>query len=816
MNRSLQLAGVALLCLLATWWWWERRVEAPMRAPMVTAETTDDFLYYYPMFHYAFDELRQGRFPHWNPYQLCGTPFFATAQHLLLYPLNALYLLLPTPAAMKATNILHLALAVLFTYCLARVFGLTAAAALTSGLIFAFSPVVTHNIYAPHHLYGAVWIPLHLALVRRILMRRRTIQSAVLLGVAVAAQYLGGYPMHCMFSLYLMGLYVLWFAATSWRGRPWQRLGGSLAALAAAGALAVLLALPQLLPALELARLSPRPPGGLTLGMVQPTFAPGWTAALQTAAGMALPTRDSGFASGFTPHIGAAGLALAVLGAVCGRRRANAAFFAIVGLGSGLLALGRSTPLYGLYFALPTGNWFRGPNRFFVLTALALGMLAGMGVDALQRGRVGRRTLRVLLAISLALSAGVAVVLVTRSNQLAALDREMQNPILLSGPTSLTERLGWLCAYAAAASAWLTTYLWWERARRLLVAALPLAVYASLFLSFINYAPLPESDPELEVLPPNILRFLQDNQGYERAYVLPWGTFVPSRVLPPRGRTKPGAPHPVTAKSGLMHRLYLVGDRENIYPGRFADYVDRMKRPEDVERLDRLLATAGLAKSDAGIPQADFGVRADAPNLRLLDLAGARFILQGPGTNFDQPAAPERFPLAYESDGVQVYRNTSAYPRAFVVPDVEVIAEPAGVLDRLTSAEFDPLRSVILEEHPPQQPAGGAPPLQYEVRFADYTPGEVTLDVHTSSPGFLVLTDQYYPGWRAAVDGVAVPLYVADYLFRAVFLDGGNHRVVFRYQPTRFRGGLIGAGVGAALVVIGLIVDRRRRALPAR
>jgi len=60
------------------------------------------------------------------------------------------------------------------------------------------------------------------------------------------------------------------------------------------------------------------------------------------------------------------------------------------------------------------------------------------------------------------------------------------------------------------------------------------------------------------------------------------------------------------------------------------------------------------------------------------------------------------------------------------------------------------------------------------------------------APGYLVLTDTFYPGWRAYVDGVETPIYQANYLFRAVPLNAGDHEVRFVYRPKSF-------AVGAAL-----------------
>ena len=73
----------------------------------------------------------------------------------------------------------------------------------------------------------------------------------------------------------------------------------------------------------------------------------------------------------------------------------------------------------------------------------------------------------------------------------------------------------------------------------------------------------------------------------------------------------------------------------------------------------------------------------------------------------------------------------------------------------------------------------------------DAGPNTVFIEAHTPSPGFLVLRDTYYPGWIAFVDGVQTEIQRADYLFRAVYLSEGSHRVVFPFRPLSVKLGAV-------------------------
>jgi uncharacterized membrane protein YfhO len=86
------------------------------------------------------------------------------------------------------------------------------------------------------------------------------------------------------------------------------------------------------------------------------------------------------------------------------------------------------------------------------------------------------------------------------------------------------------------------------------------------------------------------------------------------------------------------------------------------------------------------------------------------------------------------------------------------------------------------------------------------------IDVNAPQPGYLVLTDAYYPGWIATVDGQAVEIERANIMFRAVRVPAGQHSVEFHYQPQSLSLGLlISIGTMAVLFGAGLIARRRNR-----
>jgi len=84
--------------------------------------------------------------------------------------------------------------------------------------------------------------------------------------------------------------------------------------------------------------------------------------------------------------------------------------------------------------------------------------------------------------------------------------------------------------------------------------------------------------------------------------------------------------------------------------------------------------------------------------------------------------------------------------------------------------------------------------------------------VEGDAPGFLVLTDVWYPGWVCTIGGKPVPVYRANHAFRAIEVPAGAHEVVFRFEPASYRlGRRITLGALAAVAVLLLILVARER-----
>jgi hypothetical protein len=218
----------------------------------------------------------------------------------------------------------------------------------------------------------------------------------------------------------------------------------------------------------------------------------------------------------------------------------------------------------------------------------------------------------------------------------------------------------------------------------------------------------------------------------------------------------------LSANLGLLH-----GTRDVLVPS-----------PLLLPANELLLAKTGLDVGDKGIAKVA-RLQTHAP---LVDLMGVRWLLSVHELPFvERRAGP-----------VRVYENDAAFPPAFVVGCVERTSDAVAALDGL-----DPRRWAIVEtevavpdcREGPMREATTERPRAGEVRVA------------ATGPGLLVLTDSWYPGWRATVDGVETAIVRADATFRGVVVGEGDHDVVFRYRPTWLPWSTALAGIGLALLV---------------
>jgi hypothetical protein len=165
----------------------------------------------------------------------------------------------------------------------------------------------------------------------------------------------------------------------------------------------------------------------------------------------------------------------------------------------------------------------------------------------------------------------------------------------------------------------------------------------------------------------------------------------------------------------------------------------------------------------------------------------------------------------YQDSSWKVYQNPSAFPEAWVVH--ETIVEPSGkrLLAQLDSPGVDPRRQALLGEplRAPLEPRSDT--AREDVTFDAYAPDKLELKVHAGSRGLLVLSEIFYPGWEAAVNGNSAPIYEVDGALRGIVIPGGESRVVMQYAPRPILAGLWLSLAAFWGTLAGFVLTRRAR-----
>lgn len=375
----------------------------------------DTYVYFYPYWQARNTALAQGHLPLWTPDLFMGAPLLANPQLGTFYPPNWLTIPFSAPDAIRLSVLVHIAWALLGTYVLARrTIKLDSIPALTASVMFGLGGYMGAHVEQINQLQGLAWLPwlfvlLHGSLIPSVdsgfkptasFPNFNTILYTLLLAIALALQLFTGHTQTVFISLVGLGMYGLVYAIhaaakrdLSLRKRVFALLR-PFAILGAAGVLAMVLALPQIIPTQELTSVSNRRSG------LNPAQATAFSFDPYVLGRGLLPSYDGQLFGEYVAYVGIIGLGLALVGALVQssalpsvgmgegtdrpyRVSPRLVWFVIAGVGI-VLALGRFNPLYWTLATLPGFNLFRVPARWLALFGLAAGMLAGLGVQALM------------------------------------------------------------------------------------------------------------------------------------------------------------------------------------------------------------------------------------------------------------------------------------------------------------------------------------------------------------------------------------------------------------------------------------------------
>ncbi len=771
----LDVAALSLLGLLTGGFFWRPLTEEAVSMP---AGGGDLASLYFPTYSYVASQIKAGSIPLWNPYLFSGMPTAADVQTGIFYPINwMLYLFTNIEYRdLEWLLVAHYWLAAAFTYLFLRDIGLRRVGALAGGVAFAFSGfMVAHLGHLPMVLV-ATWIPLVLLTLRRAYISHALAGWvwAIVAGLCLTMSLLAGHVQ--IFSYGLMAAGLLWlfllFQKQPLTGKstmPWVAKGALIVAIAL-GIGAV-----QLLPSVELSAQSSRstvsyeeasqfPDQPVTLlNMVLPTVY--GSNPTNYAFGQYQTTENWGYSGVVTIALALAGLAL--------RRKRMLGFFAALVILALLLMVGDLSILGAwIYKFAPGFNKLRDAGRALVLLSFGLAGLAAYGLDGLQEALSGKQTTARRNAMWWLVGLSGAVVIAVFGVMPAfykeiLLNNGAENSKMPGAINNLGMLVLWLGALAGVG---------WAAYRARIGAGLMAALVVGLLVLDI-FSPNSRFNPTTVDIQAGYKNF--DAIALLEKATINKATGVPMRIdsdTDVQNIWQPATALLISSRNADAP-LYDTGGAFN---------------PLEVERYNTLWEQA---KRNQNSP--------------LYDLTGALFQVASTVITHENQA---KWSLVEGYNGFNVYTNKNAMPRLFLVHDARIEADGQKTVDIISTFGIEPRHTVMLASGTPVTSAAPgtaetqASPTGESVRATRYTANAVDISVNATSPGWVVLTDVWYPGWQAKVDGLDVPVEQADYAYRAIKVETGQHTISMQFRPNSWTTGRLISLLSALAVIGGLAV----------
>lgn len=745
----------------------------------------DQLRLYFPNYSLIVESFKNLSLPFWNPYIFAGNLNIASLQSAVFYPLNVFGLVMPQVEFWHLLRISPLVLGSSFMYAYLKNLKLSALAAFFGGLTFGFSPFILtwgeEQVITPHTI---IWLPVILYCIDKLADANTPGGKLfnkfcfLVISFSVAFSVFAGFVQLTIYTLIIAIFYFL-FRLTQNRNR--LRFGG---AILGAIAIGLLISAIQFLPTAELYFASARavvapqrilfsfllPPESL-LTYLAPDF-------------FGNPANWNFFRSGLSTYyesvmfIGSGALLFLLYEIWEGRHERLSKFYFLVGFGALVLTL--NSPIAKLFLLLPLPVLSSSiANRLLMISTFCFVVLSALGLNRWLSVK-DKKILNYIFVIG-SFYFLVAIYLFGvkgfgwpyfKSGALGVSDTlriTLRNLVLPFGVFLLS-----------AFVVFFATLKRFNGKKNFVAVILILFTCLELFLFSQKYFSFTKRE---NVFPKTqAIDYIQKNQGYFRS----WGV----------GRAY------LENNFASQYKIYFPEGYDSLNILSYAEFTEAMQSGflGDVS----FRADAGLGRGNT------VDLLANVNRRKLIDLVGVKYVF-ALREDFDS-MEKNNFKKVLESDGLGVFENNEAAPRVSLASnyegppnvatvnktDEEIKKERRKLIpQKLLSDGFDWRNVLILEEPSPISPQFG--PGTAEI--VSYKNNEVVVNTQSDEPKLLFLSDNYYPGWKATVDGNQVEILRADYTFRAVPVVAGKHVVRFYYNSVIFKIGFF-VSIGGLLALL--------------
>ena len=764
-DRSADLAALAILTLLILWFC----------SALIISDQVPFFRdlanYFYPLRFSLYESYKSAELPLWDRHFAQGFPLLAAFQPGVFYPPHAMLRFFPFFLAIRLLFVLHFLIAAIGAYVLLRRWRHSCYLSIVGALLFTLGGTIVSLSNLLNHFQTAVWLPLVILTWERAL-HVPSWRNFLTFTIISSVQFLAGSPELFAMSMTLVAVDGLRVRSME-PAVSYQRIVGL---FFASNLLVVAVTMAQVLPTLELflqsRRLQTIPAGEALqwsfnpLSLVNLFF-------LDKEVDQALANGTRLFFARRAPllvssYMGAVSLSCLCLWFFYSTIRERIIVISLLAA-SLIIALGGHTAIFPFLFThVPLVSALRFPEKCFFFTFALLFYMTIKGLreflNAEEKSIKGPSIILgsiclVWLAVYLvcrfssdivadfvAAKSGVPPLTNIHAGVVASVLANLERQVILSGGLFV---IFWLVKTKAIRLSLFSV---------LLVSV----VYVDLTWAHRSYLfPLPADfvDAHQSVIPPA-------ETGMKRVFYYPLTKNLHPSFLAVVGRPSFKEATALSFQNLLPNAGILYG----------VDYM------QEIDALGRQPYTDFLYFASHLDP---------SRQVKLFRALNIGYLVSFQPLSAEGITLKKQFPQYYS----WLYEVEKPIPRAYIVDKSAAETNPDRILRRLSSAEFDPTREVILDREISNRPTR---PLTGTSKIVRYDNRVITIQTSANDHGILVLADSYYPGWKAYVDGKERPILRANHFFRAVALPDGDHVVEFKYDPLSFK---IGAWISVFTII---------------
>lgn len=720
---------------------WGTVAGVPVKNPI----TTDVVSFTYPMQTLAMGLIKKGIWPLWNPYILAGTTLLANFQSAPFSPTSFVYFLFNNVTAWSIQVIVQHVFAAVFTYLLLRYWRVSKLGSVFGGIVYAFSG---YNLIFSEwngHTLAASFIPLALLFTDRFLREKKYLDG-FLLSVTLAFQFFSGYTQTSVYTAIAIG--ILWLFRII-GDKKWFLKTLLLGLFCIFG---VALSSIQILPSLELIKNSQR--------IFEPhpfewTFLP-WKKTITFVA----PDYFGNHATGNywgpqdytsnTGYVGVVATVLSIFAVITLIKKREIKFLLIFTIFSLVLSFPDPISIF-IWDKNILGMQANSAHRATQLFCAGMALLGAFGFDAImEKGRKLFSFLASLFPIYLLIATFGIFAAYLYKNSIGIKNLVFPGLILFG----LT----------------LTLFLIWKfkSFRKIGGLILITLTISELFRFGWKYTPISPREFTYPTTP--ILTYLMNQPK----------------------------PFRVTGAKVIPSNLRMVYGIES---------------PEGYDTFHPLNMSEFVAAINSGnvdsLPVGRYGI-VDNDVSPLLDLINTKYYLALVTDPDIKRFDSKRFTKVFQDKSVIIFESKTSLPRSFMAYDWEVDVpqkeNDLTALGKIMDINFPLGKRIVLDSNPGISPDVSTKIKAVQsVKYDLYENQESIVKVNTNKDGMLFVSDSYYPGWKAFVDGKETKIYTADFAFRAIEIPKGEHSVRMVYEPKSFSDG-VKLSVLSLVLLVGLFI----------